>query len=161
MTDPEKTSFLTRLFDGDAHVGSELRALVRHRLTSATDAPAVAARTVGDLRARAEAIRHVRERAVAEKAAAEQKRREEEAQRARRARLDAIVRRGESVWREIETEIERRNAAGYDEAASLLLDLQAISKEKGTLEDFIRRLQEIRGRHARKERLIERLEKLG
>ena len=161
MTDPEKTSFLTRLFDGDAHVGSELRAVVRHRLTSATDAPAVAARTVGDLRARAEAIRQARERAVAEKAAAEQKRREEEAQRARRARLDAIVRRGESVWREIETEIERRNAAGYDEAASLLLDLQAISKEKGTLEDFIRRLQEIRGRHARKERLIERLAKLG
>ena len=93
--------------------------------------------------------------------AAEQKRREEEAQRARRARLDAIVRRGESVWREIETEIERRNAAGYDEAVSLLLDLQAIAKEKGALEDFIRRLQEIRGRHARKERLIERLAKLG
>lgn len=161
MTDPEKTSFLMRVFDGDTHVGSELRALVRYRLKSATDAPQVPPRTVGDLRARAEDIRKARERALAEKAAAERKRREKEAERSRRARLSVIVRRGESVWREIETEIERRNAAGYDKAASLLIDLRAISKEKGALEDFIRRLQEIRDRHARKERLIERLAKLG
>ena len=97
MTDPEKTSFLTRLFDGDAHVGSELRAHVSNRLASATDAPTVAARTIGDLRARAEAIRKVREHALAEKAAAERKRREEEKERSRRAWLDAIARRGESV----------------------------------------------------------------
>lgn len=161
MTYPEKTSFLTRLFDGDAHVGNELRALVRHRLPPPTDTPAVAVRTVGDLRARAKAIRQARACAMAEKAAAERKRREEETERSRRARLDAIARRGESVWREIETEIERRNATGYDRATSLLLDLRAISKEKGAPEDFLRRLQEIRNRHARKERLIERLGKLG
>jgi hypothetical protein len=160
MNDPEKTSFLTRLFDGDAHVGNELRALVRHRLTPPTDTPAVPVRTVGDLRERAKAIRQARERAMADKAAAERKRREEETERSRRARLDAITRRGESVWREIETEIERRNATGYDRATSLLLDLRAISKEKGAPEDFLRRLQEIRNRHARKERLIERLAKL-
>jgi hypothetical protein len=161
MTDPEKTSFLTRLFDGDAHVGNGLRALVRQRLTPPTDTPAVPVRTVGDLRARAKAIRQARERAMAEKAAAERKRREEETERSRRARLDAIARRGESVWQEIETEIERRNATGYDRATSLLLDLRAISKEKGAPEDFLGRLQEIRNRHARKERLIERLAKLG
>jgi hypothetical protein len=160
MTDPQKTSFLTRLFDGDAHVGNELRALVRQRLTP-TDTPAVPVRTVGDLRARAKAIRQARERAMAEKAAAERKRREEETERSRRARLDVIARRGESVWRQIETEIERRNATGYDRATSLLLDLRAISQEKGAPEDFLRRLQEIRNRHARKERLIERLAKLG
>jgi hypothetical protein len=140
---------------------SELRALVRHRLMSATEPPAVAARTVGDLRARAKIIRQARERALAEKAATERKRRDEEAERSRHVQLDAIARRGESVWCEIETEIERRNAAGYDKAASLLLDLQTISKEKGASEDFIGRLKEIRGRHARKERLIERLTKLG
>jgi len=37
----------------------------------------------------------------------------------------------------------------------------AISEEKGGAEDFMRRLQKIRDRHARKERLIERLVKLG
>ena len=113
------------------------------------------------MRARAKAIRQARERAMAEKAAAERKRREEETERSRRARLDAIVRRGESVWQEIETEIERRNATGYDRATSMLLDLRAISKEKGAPEDFLGRLKEIRNRHARKERLIERLAKLG
>ena len=106
-----------RLFDGDAHVASELRALVRQRLIEEHDAPPIAPRTVGELRARAEAIRHARERAEAERVAAEQKRREEEAEQPRRTRLDAIERRGESVWREIDADIERRNAAGYDRAA--------------------------------------------
>lgn len=161
MADREKTDLLARLVDGDAHVASELRSFVRQRLMSDIDAPPVATRTVDQLRARAEAIRQARERAQAEKVAAEQRRREEEAERSRRARLDAIRRRGESVWREIDTEIERRNATGYDKAASLLLDLRAVSEEKGTREDFVRRLREIRDRHARKERFIERLTKLG
>ena len=161
MSDRKKTDLLARLVDGDAHVASELRSFVRQRLMSDIDAPPVAARTVGQLRTRAEAIRQARERAQAEKIAAEQRRREEEAERSRRARLDAISRRGESVWREIDTEIERRNATGYDKAASLLIDLRAVSEEKGTREDFVRRLREIRDRHARKERFIERLAKLG
>jgi uncharacterized Zn finger protein len=69
----------------------------------------------------------------------------------------AIAQRGEGVWREIEAEIERRNAAAYDKAAGLLLDLQAVAKERGTIEDFLRRLHAIRERHVRKERFIERL----
>jgi hypothetical protein len=161
MTDPEKTDLLARLFDGEAHVAIELRSIVRQRLGSQIDAPRHVARTVGDLRARAGAIRQARERAQAEKAEAERKRREEEAERSRRARLEAIGRRGESVWREVETEIERRNAAGYDKAANLLRDLRTISRENGTAEEFDRRLQQIRDRHARKERLIERLAQLG
>jgi hypothetical protein len=159
MTDREKTDLLVRLFGGDAHVGSELRALVRGHLTQ--DVQPVAARTVGQLLARAEAIRRDRERGEAEKVAAEQKRREEEAERSRRARLDAITRRGESAWREIETEIERRNASSYDKAAALLTDLRTIAEEKGTIEDFGRRLRVIHERHGRKERFIERLGGLG
>jgi len=76
-------------------------------------------------------------------------------------RLQAITRRGESVWREIEAEIERRNTTSYDKAAGLLIDLQAIAEEKGVTEDFVRRLQMVRERHARKERFIERLAKFG
>ena len=161
MTDRDKTSLLARLFDGDAQVANELRALVRRGLMSEIDAPPTAARTVGELRARANAIRLIRERAQADKAAAEQKRREAEAEISRRARLQAIARRGESVWREIEAEIERRNTTSYDKAAGLLIDLQAIAEEKGVTEDFVRRLQMVRERHARKERFIERLAKFG
>jgi hypothetical protein len=161
MTDPDKANLLTRLFDGDAHVRNELRGLVRRRLISDVDTPPLAARTVGELRDRAKAIRLARERAEADKAAAERKQREEEAERTRRARLTAIARRGESVWREIETEIERRSVDAYDKAASLLLDLQVIAEERGTVDEFVRRLGAIRERHARKQRLIERLTKLG
>jgi hypothetical protein len=161
MSEGEKADLLERLFDGDAHVGNELRALVRRRAMSGGNAPVAAARTVGELRARAAAIRRTREQAQAEKVAAELKRLEAEAARFRRARLDAIVRRGESVWQEIEVEIARRNAAGYDKAASLLVDLRAIAEENGATEDFASRLQAIRKRHARKERFIERLAKLG
>ena len=160
MSEGEKADLLARLFGGDAHVGSELRALVRQRAMSRADTPVVAARTVGELRARADAIRRAREQAQAEKAAAERKRLEAEAERSRRARLDAIERRGERVWQEIEAEIARRNATGYDKAACLLLDLRAIAVENGATEEFDRRLQAIRERHARKERFIERLAKL-
>jgi hypothetical protein len=161
MPDGEKTGLLVQLFEGAPHVAAELRAEVRKRLGPETGAPPVAARTVGELRARAEAIRLARERAEADKAAAERKRQAEEAEKIRRTRLDAIARRGESVWREVESEIERRNPAGYDKAASLLSDLKAIAEERGTIEDFLRRLRTIRERHVRKERFIERLAGLG
>jgi len=161
MTDREKTDFLVRLLDGDAHVPFELRAFVRQRLIAKCDASPIAARTVGELRSRGAAIRRERERAEAERDAAERKRREAEAEKVRREHLDAIVRRGETVWREIDAKIERRNAAGYDKAASLLFELRAIAEEKGETGSFDRRLQTIRVLHARKGRFIERLKTLG
>jgi len=157
MTDAAKTTMLSRLFDGDPHVAAELRAEVRSRMASTADAPPIVARTVGELLARAAAIGLAREQAAAEKLAAEHKRRVKEAEKARQARLLAIAQRGEGVWREVEAEIERRNSAAYDKAAALLLDLQAVAKERGTIEDFLRRLHTIREKHVRKERFIERL----
>jgi hypothetical protein len=121
----------------------------------------VGLRTVGELRARAEAIRLARERAAAAKAEAERRRREEEAEKARRARLAEVADKGEKVWDEIESEIARRNASGYDRAASRLGDLRTLAEERGTLPDFTRRLHAIRERHAGKPRLIERLAGMG
>jgi hypothetical protein len=149
---------LSRLFLGEPHVAAELRAELRNHLAAAEIPPP---RTVGELRARAEAIRLARERRKAEREAAEQRRRAEEAEKARRARIDALARRGESVWREIESEIERRNAGSYDRAAELLRDLQALAAERGTPDEFSRRLRDIRERHARKERFIDRLQGMG
>ena len=157
MTDREKTAILARLFDGDPHVAAELRAAIRNRLATEPGGSPVDPRTVGELRARAGAIGLARERKAAAKLAAEEKRRADEAEKVRRARLDALARRGDSVWREIEAEIERRNSASYDRAAGLLVDLRTIAEERGTTPDFTRRLAAIRERHARKDRLIERL----
>ncbi|MER8526098.1 hypothetical protein [Mesorhizobium sp. M0134] len=160
LSDHEKTTLLVRLVDGDRHVENELRAFVRNRsmLKVSVGSPmATVPRSAGELRARAEAIRQARERAQEEQREAERKRQAAEEARARRIRLDALSRRGESVWREVESEIERRNPPGYDEAASLLLDLKAIAEECGTTHDFARRLQAIRVRHIHKRRFIERL----
>src|SRR3546814_15627832 len=73
----------------------------------------------------------------------------------------SLKQRGAAVWREIEDEIERRNAAGYDRATSLLCDLQVLAMEEGSQSDFARRLASIRARHERKGKLIERLATLG
>ncbi len=45
--------------------------------------------------------------------------------------MDDITRRGETVWTEIEAEISRRNAPGYDRAA----DPAATCSELRTLSD--------------------------
>jgi hypothetical protein len=157
MTDRQKTEMLVRLFDGDPHVPAELRATVRSRMASGLGNPPAPPRTVGELRARARAIGLAREQAAAEKAAAEKQRQARQAEKASRARLDAIARRGESVWREIEREIERSNVSAYDTAVGLLADLKTIAEERGTTASFAGRLRAIRERHARKARFIERL----
>ena len=157
MTDHEKTDLLSRLFGGDPHIAVELRALVQKRLGMHYAGLSTGTRTAGELRSCARAIRLARDHVKAEKAAADRRRQAEEAEKARLARIEAVARRGESVWREVEAEIERRNAPGYDKAASLLLDLRTIAETRGTLAEFGHRLHEIRERHARKERFIERL----
>ena len=64
LTDGEKPAFLARLFDGDPHVGAELRAEVRRRLNGNHPMTQVQPRTAEDLKARAEAIRLAREQAA-------------------------------------------------------------------------------------------------
>ncbi|MBX3481985.1 MAG: hypothetical protein KIS90_02105 [Phenylobacterium sp.] len=120
-----------------------------------------AARTVADLRVRAEAIRIAREREKIARLEAEAERQAKAAERGRRARLDSIRRRGEAVWTQAEAEIERRNGAAYARAAALLHDLGAIAEQDGSTAHFKARLQKIRTRHAAKTRFIERLQALG
>ena len=162
LPDSEKTMMLVRLIEGDPYLASELRERARSlpaAMTTVAD-PAAAPPTVAELQASAGAIRAIRERKEEERLAAERKRQEAEEARARRARLSAIMRRGDGIWREIETEIERRNAPGYDKAASLLTDLKTIAEENGGTANFTRRLHSIIERHARKERFIARLNAL-
>ena len=142
----EKTELLLRIVDGDPHVAAELRSRARPPYPASTTR-----RTAGELRNRAREIAEAREWADAERREAELRRQAEEAEEARRSRLIALRRRGESVWREIETEIERRNAPGYERAASLLFDLHALAQQEGSLGEFNRRLTAIRARHEKKD----------
>ena len=135
------------------HVGAELK----KRLRKQSRGLSASHRTAGTLRARALVIAEARAHALAERLEAERRRQAKDAEKARRVRLDEIKRRGESVWREIEQEIERRNPSGYDRAASLLSDLQALAEEQKDQQDFDHRLALIRARHEKKGKFIERL----
>lgn len=156
ISERDKTELLLRVVDGDPHVGAELK----RRVSSRAAARSAPRRTAGALRTRALEIQGARERANAERRAAEQRRAAEEAEKAQRARLEGLKQRGERVWREIEEEIERHNPSGYDRAANLLADLQALAAEQGSESDFSSRVASIRARHEGKRKFIERLNKL-
>jgi hypothetical protein len=157
ISDSEKTELLLRLLEGDSHVAAELKSRIR----GTRPAQSAPHRTVGALRSRAQEIAEARERASAERREAERRRQAEEIEKSRRLRLQALKQRGAGVWREIEEEIERRNESGYDRAAGLLFDLQALAAEEGSRGEFARRLASIRTRHEKKRKFIERLMKLG
>ena len=158
IPEAEKTALLQRLVDGDPHVAAEIRSKVREAVASAVGEAPVRRRTVADLRSRAAAIREEREVAAAERREAERRRRAAEEEEARRVRLGVLVARGmASVWREVETEIERRNAAGYERAVGLLRDLQVLAEENGSMQEFAERVRSLRDRHERKRQFIKRL----
>jgi len=156
MSERDKTELLLRLAGGEVHVGAELK----KRLRKQSRGLSASHRAAGTLRARAQAIAAARAHALAERLEAERRRQAKEEEEARRVRLDALRQRGASVWREIEEEIERRNASGYDRAASLLADLQTLAAEQNDRQDFDSRLASIRARHERKGKFIERLARL-
>lgn len=159
MPESQKTAFLLRLAEGDPHVAAELRSRVRRAL-SAEPPKESPLRSAASLRNRAEEIRTDREAAAAERRRAERLRQEQLEERARRMRLTALRRRGGDVWREVETEVGRRNASGYDRAISLIVDLRALAEEDDAMADFANRLDALRNRHERKQRFIERLHRV-
>ena len=156
----EKTALLGRLVDGDSHVMVELQRKVREAVTEPAGEAQAKRRTVADLRGRVEELREARRVATAKRVEAERRRQAEEAERARRARIKAVRQRGESVWGEIETEIERRNPSGYDRATGLIFDLRALAEQDGATEEFSKRVRSICHRHARKWSFLQRLGKL-
>ena len=157
MPEQQKTAWLLRLAEGDPHVAAELRSRVRRVLSARDPRKSPTLRSVASLRSRASEIRKDREAAAAERRRAERLRQEQLEAQARRARLAALRRRGESVWQEVETEVGRRNASGYDRATSLIVDLRTVAEEDDAMADFARRLDALCKRHERKQRFIERL----
>lgn len=160
LPEADKTRLLLGLLENAPRAAAALRATLRRKLAPPGGAAVAAPRSAGALLTRARAIRLARERMAAEQAAAAKAREAKAATEALRLRLEALARRGEAAWREVETEIERRNAAGYDRALGLLRDLRALAERGGTMPAFAARLAVIEARHARKARFVERLSAL-
>ena len=160
IPETEKVELLCRLATGEPHVAAEVGCKVRE--AAATDAGEAAAsrRTVADLRTRAAEIRDQREIAAAERREAQRRQQARAAEEALRSRLATVRRLGVAVWREIETEVQKRQASGYDRALGLLLDLRTLAQEDDTMAAFSDRVRSLRDRHSRKLRFIERLREL-
>jgi hypothetical protein len=160
LPEREKAALLIDIFDGnDPHLAAGFRRRIRERLGEPRSA--ARRRTAGDLRQAAREVSERRRRREEEKAAAERHRKELEAEKETRRRLEALKRRGDAVWTDVEAAIVLRNASGYGRAVALLADLQAVAQDVGDMAAFKRRLEEMRERHARKGRFLEKLASLG
>ena len=160
IPEAEKTALLQRLANGDPHVAAEVQARVRKAVALATGETYTERRTVADLLNRADEICAAREAIEAERREAERQRQAQEAEKARQIRLAAVRRRGAGVWNEVDAAIAKRNPDGYEQAITLLLDLQTLAGEDGETETFANRVRALREQHARKPRLLERLAQL-
>jgi hypothetical protein len=160
LPEPEKAALLIDLFDGnDPHLAAGFRRRIRERLGRPRDE--VLRRTAGELRWAARKASERRRRREEEKAAAERRRKALEKAKEEQRRLEALKRRGEAVWTDVEAAIALRNALGYHTAAALLADLRMVAQEPGDMAVFRHRLEDIRERHARKGRFLEKLVSLG
>jgi hypothetical protein len=156
LPDEDKVALLLRLHEGEPHLGAELR---QQRLAAGRCPNAEGGRrSAGELRQAARLIATERHRLTAEKVAAERRLREAEQAQARDRHLARLAERGEAPWREVEELISRRNQPGYERAVTLIIDLGEVARSRGEEAAFARRLTDIRARHDRKGRLMERLD---
>ena len=106
-------------------------------------------RTVAQLLARAEELKDARRR----EAMRRQAQARAAAAAAREAQLVALGRRGAAAWRELEQLVEARS---YDEAVRLVVDLREVAVRADGLEEFDRRMAEVRQRYARRRGFLDR-----
>ncbi|MFI5300821.1 MAG: hypothetical protein ACHREM_22290 [Polyangiales bacterium] len=142
-----KDEWLRRAVDDpDLALGGELLRAFR-----AAERPVRAAkqRTVAELRAIAKERRHERERAESARAAKAKK----AADAARNRHLDALGKRVEAAWTELETLVEK---SAYDEALKLAIDLRDLAKRDGASPAFSASFEAMRKRRARRRGFFDR-----
>ena len=141
----EKDAFLLRLAQGEPHLSLALNRRLG-ALGGVSQPDTAQRRTVSELLAAAEVWR-------------ERKRRECAAQvEARRiVELEALARRGEDAWQEVDALIQKSQAKTYDEAVQLLLKLRDLARHQGQETVFQQRLNRICGQYSRRSGLLRRL----
>jgi hypothetical protein len=157
----EKDELLAQMIAGDAVLAEELAQRVRRERASggATDATAPR-RSVAELRRAAEVAAVERRRREAAAAAKERTRAALAAAAARRKHLDALAGTEPALWQRVVELIAKKSPKSYDEAVASLLDLRDLAARAGDA-GFRGRVAELCAMHARRPRLLERLEQAG
>jgi hypothetical protein len=110
-------------------------------------------RTVGELRALAEAQEAEREKAEA----AREKKAKNAADAARQRQLTKLARDVEAAWADLEKLIE---SSGYDEAVRLAVDLRDLAVRESAAAEFSARFEELRKRKLRRRGFFDRWKRL-
>ena len=114
-------------------------------------------RTLAEIEAGVEAARSLRLEREREARAAEEAKRQ--AERARY--LSTVAQQADRVWNEIDTLLQRRSGAAYDEALQRLRDLAEALQAAEREPEFRRNLQKLAAAYSRRPAWMKRLEKAG
>jgi transketolase len=112
-------------------------------------------RTLGKLWQSARAYREERLRNEAEEK--ERERLEQEAKR--KAHLESLLERADTLWREVDSLVERKTSSAYDQAVAELKDLCDAYAQAGRAALFQKRLRELTDRNTRHPGLMSRIAK--
>jgi hypothetical protein len=159
----EKDDILFRLVKApNPHLGTELRHRFQQTVSTTTSSKiGNQLRHVKDLISRAETYAEKRKRRAAEKKAREQARKKREKALAREKYIESLAGREDSIWKKVVALIVLKQAAKYDEAVKLLVDLRDLNKKTGTEKAFNQKLKTICENHHRKMAFLNRLHKAG
>ena len=149
LSPEERDDYLLRLVRGEPHLSAEMNVRLRESIAQ-PERESKPRRTIAQLLADAA---QARER--------ERRKREREAEAKRIKAIEALARREEQAWKEVDALIQKSNAKGYQEAIRLLSDLRDVAAHRHTETMFQKRLnwihQQYRSRHA----LMDRLRRAG
>jgi hypothetical protein len=167
LAQPEKAknAWLRRLVGNDTALKGELWRLARQARRSASPGPlaseAASRRTVRQLLDAAEKRNEAEERRVEERRRAQREAAEKKHAAERQKHLDALATREAAAWREVESLIQLKQPAKYDEAVTLIRDLLDVARRKKRESEALDRVRALREKHARKPSLMERLDRAG
>jgi hypothetical protein len=152
LPEAERNAFLVRIAQDDSAARPELIRRLREvgDVATGSSASATPRRTLQELLDRASD--HARQRKAREK---------QDAAQARQRELDALAPRENALWEEVIALIEQKNAAGYDRATKLLVDLRDLARRQRQQATFEARMEKIVTTYANRSALLRRLRKVG
>lgn len=139
----QQASWLTRLaFAQETGVGAEVIRAFRETLPQGTSV-ARGSRSGAQLIAKANEV----EESKRQKAAQAKARKKAALAREKETRREAVAADPERAWKQIDTLVETRQEASYDQAVEALVMLRELAQQSGAMDDFKRRLKDVRRRH--------------
>jgi len=114
-------------------------------------------RTAGELLAGAHTRTEERNRVLEAKRAADAARRMAKDEADRIEYLKQLAKRKDTVWKQVEGYVQKRQPKDYDRAAILLTDLRDLAIHQGSESEFQAALERLRKTHAAKETFLRRL----